>query len=274
MAFGDRLRVFVSTDKTSIGAGKKWYSYIIDNLRASEVVLVLLSQESRRREWTNFEAGFGEGSDCLVIPITVNNFPFAQLSYPLAGIQGRSIDEIGTILDDIANKIGATPAAVDSDLYLQEVRGAEADLVYKSLIVQPSWTGQAVGFTIENAGNIDLELLMLEVLIPSDVIGKNWHPNHVHGIDHRSAIVLEGGNYRWFGCYSPRGAYRSVSPLLMPFVTPSMGKVSVRMFTVPLELPFTAVQLDAPIFFHLHAIGYTTERTRTLIRDIPGITKP
>jgi hypothetical protein len=64
-AFGDELPVFVSSDGKSIGGGKKWYDYILHNLRLTEVGLVLVSQESKSKEWINFEAGVGEGLDSL-----------------------------------------------------------------------------------------------------------------------------------------------------------------------------------------------------------------
>jgi hypothetical protein len=112
LAFGDGFRVFVSSDAKSIGGGRKWYTHIIENLRMSEVVLVLVSQESKGREWINFEAGFGEGLESLVIPVTIQNTPLGQLSYPLAGLQGRCIEAIGSILEDIANRIGLTPKAM------------------------------------------------------------------------------------------------------------------------------------------------------------------
>src|SRR5690242_6528551 len=79
-AFGDGFRVFVSCDATSIGGGKRWYTHIIDNLRQRAVVLVLLSHQSTSRDWINYEAGFGDGSGSLVIPIGVKNFPLGQLS--------------------------------------------------------------------------------------------------------------------------------------------------------------------------------------------------
>jgi hypothetical protein len=109
LAFGDAFRVFVSSDAKSIGGGEKWYPYIIENLRLSEIILVLVSQESKGREWINFEAGFGEGLESLVIPIGINNISLGQLSYPLAGFQARSIDNIDSILEDTGNRIRMTP---------------------------------------------------------------------------------------------------------------------------------------------------------------------
>ena len=66
LAFSESFPVFVSSDGKSIEGGEKWYNHIIHSLRKSEVVLVLLSQESRGRPWINFEAGVGEGSESLV----------------------------------------------------------------------------------------------------------------------------------------------------------------------------------------------------------------
>src|SRR5882724_5517769 len=69
LAFGSDFRVFVSTDSKSIGGGRPWFDHIITNLGLSKCFLVLVSQESKRREWINFEAGYGLGSvKGLVIP--------------------------------------------------------------------------------------------------------------------------------------------------------------------------------------------------------------
>jgi hypothetical protein len=112
-AVGDDFRVFVSSDTKSIGGGNKWFHHIIENPRTSRVVLVLVSQQSRRREWIGFEAGFGDGGEAIVIPVSINNFPLGQMSFPLAGYQGRRVDDIGSLLDDIINAIGRTPADID-----------------------------------------------------------------------------------------------------------------------------------------------------------------
>jgi hypothetical protein len=103
----------------------------------SEVVLVLVSQESKGREWINFEAGSGEGSKSLVIPVGIKNISLGQLSYPLAGIQGRTIDDIGSILTDIGKRLDAPVANIDAKAYLTELHDAEEQLVYKSLKVEP-----------------------------------------------------------------------------------------------------------------------------------------
>src|SRR6266581_1683778 len=51
LAFGSDFPVFVSSDSKSIGGGKQWFDYIINHLGLSKCYLVLVSQESKRREW-------------------------------------------------------------------------------------------------------------------------------------------------------------------------------------------------------------------------------
>src|SRR5258708_6403826 len=65
-AYGPDLPIFVSSDQTSIGGGRKWFEHIISNLRKSKIIVILVSQESARREWINFEAGFGDGVGATV----------------------------------------------------------------------------------------------------------------------------------------------------------------------------------------------------------------
>src|SRR5687768_3920206 len=68
---GNDVPIFVSSDRDSVGGGRKWFSHITDNLRNRSVVICLVSQESKHREWINFEAGFGDGNGACVIPVAV-----------------------------------------------------------------------------------------------------------------------------------------------------------------------------------------------------------
>jgi hypothetical protein len=170
-ALGDEFPIFVSSDKRSIPSGTQWYNTVVERLKQSRVVIVLLSAESARRGWITFEAGVGIGEDALVIPVTLSRFTFSQLAYPLAGLQGRTIDDIGFVVDAIANKTGLTKSVIDVDAYLGEIAEAEEKVNYKSLFVEPVFDGISLSFEIANTGNVDLELLMLEVFIPSTGCG-------------------------------------------------------------------------------------------------------
>lgn len=265
LAFGDDFRVFVSTDETSIAIGEKWYNYIIDNLRISEVIIVLLSQESKRKEWINFEAGFGEGAESLVMPLAINNTPLSQFSFPLAGIQAQSIDSIGIILSAISDRIGVTAKDIDIKEYLQELRTAEEQLTYKSLVVAVFKDLRALRFKLSNVGNVDLELLMLEVLVPRSIATDERHTEDGTG---ESAVTIEGVPYFSFSCYSARGVYASLRPLLRPIITPSMGKVTTQ-FVVPIDP--TKVRMDQlyNVYYQLHAVSYRSERQAIEFSSIP-----
>jgi hypothetical protein len=278
LAFGDTFRVFVSSDAKSIGGGKKWYTHIIDNLRLSEVVLVLVSQESKAREWINFEAGFGEGSESLVIPVGVKNISLGQLSYPLAGIQGRSIDDIGAILEDIGNRIGATPANIDGMAYRNELEHAEAQLIYKSYSLEPviatvgSYDGpySQLRLAIQNNGNVDLELLMLQVYVPEFAESERAVISNEQKMGvHVSVTSRQDTAYRRYSCYSPRGAFEGKLPILPPIITTSMGQVTPS-FAVTIKTGLSSAQREFPIFFQLHVIGYRTVEEECKIADIPG----
>jgi hypothetical protein len=273
LAFGDAFRVFVSSDAKSIGGGTKWYTHIIENLRVSDVVLVLVSHESKGREWINFEAGFGEGSESLVIPIAIHHISLGQLSWPLAGIQARHIGDIGSILQDVGDRIGATPGTVDANVYSAELEGAEAQLIYRSIKVEPVVQDINLTFDITNVGNIDVELLMLEVYVPQDLIlGANQRPlpGPTDGVDVTGAIRNDVP-YKRCVCLSARGVYGNIKPLLCPIITQSMGTVRPA-FSIPIRRGSHPILDQLSIFYQVHATGYRTEEEERKKADIPSWT--
>src|ERR1035438_1515118 len=267
LAFGDDFRVFVSSDAKSIGGGKKWYTHIIENLRVSEVVLVLVSLESKGREWINFEAGFGEGLESLVVPIGINQLSLGQLSFPLAGLQARSIGAIGPIVDDIADRIGVTPNAIDAKAYVEELEEAEAQLIYKSLKVEPVLVKDMLSVDIRNVGNTDLELLMLDVYVPESVSQFNKYGAGQGVTMHRA--LRDGIPNRYYSCCSMRGTFDGIPPILRPVITPSMGNVRPNM-AIPVNRALTSELQELYIYIQLHATGYRTEEERFKIADIPS----
>ena len=231
--------------------------------------MVLVSPESKSREWINFEAGFGEGNDSLVIPVAMNNMSFGQLSYPMAGIQGRNIEELGRILDDISNRLGLKAELLDHIAYKEELEEASAKMTYKHIKVEPAfWQGNLLSFDIQNVGNVDMELLMLEVYVPMHLLSEHYPVGH-YGIDIDSNPIQRNGvAYHRISCYSGRGVYGDVKPILRPVITPSMGKVRPNSFRIPLRKGLTAEQQSQSIFFQIHVIGYRTEEEERKISSI------
>src|ERR1041384_2652244 len=72
--FSNDIDIFVSSDYSSVSGGDFWFTHIIEQLRLSQVVLVLISKDSAHREWINFEAGIGIGTDAKVIPVVIRHF--------------------------------------------------------------------------------------------------------------------------------------------------------------------------------------------------------
>jgi hypothetical protein len=252
-AFGGKIPVFSAFDKASIGGGKKWFTHIIQNLQESALVLVLVSHESRRRQWINFEAGYGGGAGAEIIPVSIRNFSLGKLEYPLAGFQGRSIDDIHSIVADISNTLGMTSDRVDIDAYLAAIREAEAKLIYKSLRVWPFVQGIELNFELTNEGNTDVELIMLEVFVPHQyVIANSLYLRFMH----YQIAMRSGIQYTHLACTSGRGAYGGVEPCLPPILTPSMETIRIRQMVVAL----TGVSPSDSnlIHYQIHAVDYPT----------------
>lgn len=132
-----------------------------------------MSQESSRRPWINFEAAIGVGRRVPIVPLTLSRFTSSQVPFPIAGVQIYSIDDIHIVLRDVGAALDRKPANLDIDAYLAEMREVEAHLNYRSLRVTPVFEGNQVSFEIENIGNIDIELLMLEASVPASAVATN-----------------------------------------------------------------------------------------------------
>lgn len=267
--FRGELPVFAAFDRESIGGGKKWFTHIVDNLDKSAVVLVLLSHESRRRQWINFEAGYGGGAGAEVVPVSIRNFSLGKLEFPLLGFQGRSIDDISGILADVTNTLHIPSERVDLDAYLQEIREAEAKLIYKSLNIHPFVQGNALQFELTNNGNADIELLMLEAYVPKERI----NPRSLIGASNfvqSEAVRRNNIDYWWFACTSTRGTFGyKPQASLRPILTPTMGTTSVAGMAIPLtEGNLQASNSRPPIFYQIHAIDHPTEMESTPWDDL------
>ena len=69
----------------------------------------------------------------------------------------------------------------------------------------------------------------------------------------------DGRPYRWFACYSSRGAPGYVHPLLRPVITPSMGVVPViTTFAVPAKSQLTIAERELQVLYQIHAVGYNS----------------
>jgi hypothetical protein len=102
LAFGDDLKVFISSDYESIRSGADWLVQIIDTVKNSRVVIVLCSSDSITRPWINYEAGLGDGTDwdvsevgsTYVVPTVVRGLPKGAIDPPLSRKQIRDLQDV------------------------------------------------------------------------------------------------------------------------------------------------------------------------------------
>lgn len=85
--FGGLLAVDVSSDATTIDAGKEWLEAIKGKLRSAAVELLLCSKASVGRPWINFEAGAGWLHNMPVIPVCHSGLLPKELPMPLHALQ-------------------------------------------------------------------------------------------------------------------------------------------------------------------------------------------
>ncbi len=130
-AFGPELRVFVSSDYESLRGGDKWFPTILEHLKSTRVVLVLLSKDSLYRPWIPFEAGVGEGAGAKVIPVVHLDFSLRELGPPLGEYHVRRLqseDGVRALIEDVKMEVGLDASEVDAAAFVDgvETLGREA----------------------------------------------------------------------------------------------------------------------------------------------------
>ncbi len=86
-AFLGAVDVFVANDGASIRGGDKWMQKIEENLRHSQIVLVILSRHSAARKWVYFETGGAFFLGARVIPLLDGSLSVSELGPPLNYLQ-------------------------------------------------------------------------------------------------------------------------------------------------------------------------------------------
>ncbi len=92
---GSEVTPFLSSDKLQIYAGEKWVDRIMDELKDALVVLLMLSDESVKRPWVNFEAGAAWTRDIAIIPVCLRGFTKDDLPKPYSSLQAIELRKYG-----------------------------------------------------------------------------------------------------------------------------------------------------------------------------------
>jgi hypothetical protein len=180
-AFGESVRVFVSSDFESLRGGVQWYQAILDALRTCKVIVVLLTDESVSARWINFEAGVGCGAQRPVVPCTFREFPPGEIGHPLSELMARDLSgEAGcrALFQDIEQYAGyLRKTDIDFGALVKHIRQESVSGPMKQIFFEPVLELQPGGeyelcFELVYKGRRAVHLIYVEAAVPDDVIHK------------------------------------------------------------------------------------------------------
>jgi len=139
LAFGDDLKVFVSSDYESIQSGADWHGQIIETVKNSRAVIVLCSADSITRPWINYEAGLGDGTDwdvsevgsTYVVPTVIRGLPKGVLNPPLSRKQIRDLQDVNdatALFKDLSTFLTVPHTPIDMQAFTKEIVKVSASI--------------------------------------------------------------------------------------------------------------------------------------------------
>jgi len=110
LMFDSSAAPFMSSDKFQVYAGEKWLDRIMDELKEAKVVLLMLSENSVKRPWVNFEAGAAWTRNIVTIPICFGGLQKDNLPKPYSSLQAidlQSWDDHEYLARSVAHHLGS-----------------------------------------------------------------------------------------------------------------------------------------------------------------------
>ncbi|HEV2314067.1 MAG TPA: toll/interleukin-1 receptor domain-containing protein [Candidatus Acidoferrales bacterium] len=133
LMFGSSAAPFMSSDKFQVYAGEKWLDRIMDELKEAKVVLLMLSENSVKRPWVNFEAGAAWTRDIVTIPICFGGLQKDNLPKPYSGLQAidlESRDDHEYLARSVAHHLGI-PEPMSTTFGSTALGGPESERVFR-----------------------------------------------------------------------------------------------------------------------------------------------
>jgi hypothetical protein len=87
----EKTAIFMASDQWQIYAGEIWLDRVMQELKNAKLVILMLSTESVRRPWVNFEAGGAWLRDIPLIPVCYGALTKDSLPKPYSSIQALDI---------------------------------------------------------------------------------------------------------------------------------------------------------------------------------------
>ena len=110
------LEIFVSSDRSTIEAGRRWLDEVHDALKSADLQIVLCSGASVGRPWVNFEAGAVWLRGIPVIPACHSGLEPQALPIPLNMLQAVVLSRpegLTKLYDSVAAAMGLRAPSVD-----------------------------------------------------------------------------------------------------------------------------------------------------------------
>ncbi len=283
-SFGDRVEVFVASDYDSIGTGDDWFRAIVDSISRATVTIVLLSHESTRRSWINFETGYSYGrADAAghrrIVPLRFRGLEAGDVGFPLAHFHIRKLIDKTALTGMLATISEAAGVALgdvrpDLDAFVAELSQIESELPVRSLLFEPHITpgDNQLRFRLSNTGNLDVELIELEVCVPAQIISSGIRYPRIPNVCSFELQTFDGIVYQ-VGRERPLdgpigsgfGIPYGIPNILSPFWTPRDS----AMLTFALAVPSKEAAADLTIRYKAVARGVRMLPQEMLVADIP-----
>ncbi len=110
---GDEVGAFLSADTWQVYAGERWLDRIIEELKAARVAVLMVSPESVKRPWVNFEAGAATIRNIVIIPVCFGGMAKGTLPKPYSNYQAVDLmnhDDQYYLVNSIAHHLGLPPS--------------------------------------------------------------------------------------------------------------------------------------------------------------------
>lgn len=170
------LDIFVSSDRATIAAGRKWLDEVDKALKRADLQIVLCSQASVGRPWVNFEAGAVWLRGIPVVPVCHSGLAPESLPVPLSMLEGISLTDgkgLEKLYDSVAGALGLRTPSIDFAALAKEAKGIE-DTVVKQVhrleaVENPQVLCAASAQYAEPQYGFDLDVAVVERYFPGRV---------------------------------------------------------------------------------------------------------
>lgn len=125
MIYNNKIKIFNSSNASRIKGGNDWFHYITNEHRNSKLGLIIITKNSIKNLWINFETGgFFLRKDNPAIPLFFDRNDLNELEFPLKGIQGKKLWEKefrASLISEISSHIGISDYKYDDNRFYENV---------------------------------------------------------------------------------------------------------------------------------------------------------